>query len=55
LPIKIYSYSLEVSDLLVLLEAKFRNPQLSLGPDGFQMKLASSGLLTEAEMREFIG
>jgi len=45
----------EASALLVLLEGKFRNPELTLGPDGLQRLLTSSGILSEADAREFVG
>jgi len=45
----------EVTALLVLLEGKFRNPEITLGPDGVQNLLAASGLLTAAEVRAFLG
>ncbi|MGA2820047.1 MAG: hypothetical protein ABSF61_05255 [Anaerolineales bacterium] len=46
---------IEAAALLVLLEGKFRDPTLTLGPDGIQRLLAASGPLTEADAREFIG
>lgn len=45
----------EVSALLVLLEGKFRNPEITLGPNGVQNLLAASGLLTTADVRAFLG
>lgn len=45
----------EVSALLVLLEGKFRNPEITLGPNGVQNLLAASGLLTAADVRAFLG
>jgi hypothetical protein len=46
---------IEAAALLVLLEGKLRDPSLTLGPDGVQRLLASSGPVTEADAREFIG
>ncbi len=45
----------EATALLTLLEGKFRNSGLTLGPDGVQRLLTSSGMLTEADIREFLG
>ena len=45
----------EAGALLALLEAKLRYPLLTLGPEGIQRLLANSGLLTEANAREFQG
>ena len=44
----------EVKSLLALLEGILRNPNVNLGPDGIQRLLASSGLLTESDVREFL-
>jgi len=44
----------EVKSLLAMLEGRLRNPNVSLGPDGIQRLLASSGLLTEGDVREFL-
>jgi len=44
----------EVKSLLAMLEGKLRNPNVSFGPDGIQRLLASSGLLTEGDVREFL-
>jgi hypothetical protein len=44
----------EVKALLALLEGILRNPDVNLGPDGIQRLLASSGLLTESDVREFL-
>ena len=44
----------EVKSLLAMLEGKLRNPNVSLGPDGIQRLLASSGLLVETDVREFL-
>ncbi|MBI3912827.1 MAG: hypothetical protein HY327_01330 [Chloroflexi bacterium] len=44
----------EVKSLLAMLEGKLRNPAVSFGPDGIQRLLASSGLLTESDVREFL-
>lgn len=45
----------EASALIALLEARLRDPLLTLGPEGIQRLLASSGVLTEADVREFVG
>lgn len=45
----------EVGALVALLEAKLRDPLLTLGPDGIQRLLADSGVLTEADVKEFRG
>lgn len=45
----------EAGALVALLEAKLRDPTLTLGPDGVQRLLADSGILTEADVREFQG
>jgi len=45
----------EVKTLLVLLEGMLRNPSISLGPDGIQKLFASSGILSEGYVREFMG
>lgn len=45
----------EASALVALLEAKLRDPLLTLGPEGIQRLLASSGVLKEADVREFVG
>lgn len=45
----------EASALVALLEAKLRDPLLTLGPDGIQRLLADSGVLREADIREFQG
>jgi len=44
----------EVKSLLAMLEGKLRNPNVSFGPDGIQRLLASSGLLKEGDVREFL-
>lgn len=44
----------EVKSLLAMLEGKLRNPNVSLGPDGIQRLLVSSGLLTESNVKEFL-
>ncbi len=44
----------DVKALLAMLEGKLRNPDISLGPDGIQRLLASSGILTESDAREFM-
>ena len=45
----------EASALVALLEAKLRDPLLSLGPEGVQRLIADSGVLSEADVREFQG
>jgi len=45
----------EAGALVALLEARLRDPLLTLGPDGVQRLLADSGILTEADVREFQG
>ena len=45
----------EASALVALLEAKLRDPLLTLGPEGIQRLLANSGILSEADVREFQG
>lgn len=45
----------EVGALVALLEAKLKNPSLTLGPHGIQPMLVNSGVLTEADVREFQG
>jgi len=45
----------EASALVALLEAKLRDPLLTLGPEGIQRLLADSGILTEADIKEFQG
>lgn len=45
----------EAAALVALLEAKLRDPLLTLGPEGIQWLLANSGILTEADVREFQG
>jgi hypothetical protein len=45
----------ETSALVALLEAKLRDPLLTLGPEGVQRLLADSGILSEADVREFQG
>ena len=45
----------EASALLALLEARLSNPLLTLGTDGIQRLLADSGILTEADVKEFRG
>jgi hypothetical protein len=45
----------EANALLALLDGRRRNPDLDLGPDGVQRLLADSGLLTDADIREFLG
>ena len=44
----------EAKSLLAMLEGKLRNPDVSFGPDGIQRLLASSGLLTDGDVREFL-
>jgi len=43
----------EVKALLLMLDAKLRNPNINLGPDGLQQLFASSGVLTEEDIREY--
>jgi hypothetical protein len=43
----------EVSSLLLLLENKLRNPEITLGPKHIQKLLAASGLLTADTVSEF--
>ncbi len=43
----------EAGALVALLEAKLRDPLLTLGPVGVQRLLANSGILSEADVREF--
>jgi len=45
----------EVNALLVILENKLRNPEITLGPNHIQRLLAASGLLTDGVVREFFG
>lgn len=45
---------IEVKALLLMLEAKLRNPALDLGPFGLQRLFASSGVLTEVEVGEYL-
>jgi len=45
----------EASALVALLEAKLRDPMLTLGSEGIQRLLANSGILSEADIREFQG
>jgi hypothetical protein len=45
----------EAGALVALLEAKLRDPLLTLGPEGIQRLLADSGILSEADVREFRG
>ena len=44
----------ESSALLILLEEKLRNPDFDLGPNGIQRLLVSSGILSTADVREFL-
>jgi hypothetical protein len=46
---------IEASALVVLLEEKLRNPELDLGAKGVQGILTQSGVIKEADMREFLG
>jgi hypothetical protein len=46
---------LEASALITLLEEKLRRPELDLGPKGIQGILAQSGIITDADMKEFLG
>jgi hypothetical protein len=45
---------IEVKTLLVMLEGMLRNPSISLGSDGIQKLFASSGILSEGYVREFM-
>jgi hypothetical protein len=45
----------EATALVSLLEAKLRDPLLTLGPEGIQRLLADSGILSEADVKEFQG
>lgn len=44
----------EVKALLLMLEARLRNPALDLGPYGLQRLFASSGVLTEIEVSDYL-
>jgi len=44
----------ESNALLILLEEKLRNPDFDLGPNGIQRLLVSSGILSTADVREFL-
>lgn len=44
----------EAIALLQFLEEKLRDPALSLGPDGLQHLLASSGIITSEDVKEFV-
>jgi len=46
---------IEASALLAMLEEKLRSPELDLGPKGIQSILAESGVIKDADMREFLG
>jgi hypothetical protein len=43
----------EAAALVALLEARLRDPSLTLGPDGIQRLYAESGVITEVDAREF--
>lgn len=45
----------EVGALVAMLEAKLRDPLLTLGPEGLQRLFADSGILREVDVREFSG
>ena len=45
----------EVGALLTLLEGKLKSTTVTLGPEGFQNLLASSGVLTKEDVKEFLG
>jgi len=45
---------IEVKALMAMLEAKLKNPSITLGAFGIQRLLASSGVLSEATVREFM-
>lgn len=46
---------LEASALLTMLEQKLRNPEIDLGPKGLQNLFAQSGVLTNSDVKEFLG
>lgn len=46
---------IEASSLLIILEQKLRNPDLDLGPKGVQSLFAQSGILTNSDVKEFLG
>ena len=46
---------LEAAALLTMLEQKLRNPQLDLGPKGLQQLFANSGVLTNNDVKEYLG
>lgn len=45
----------EADSLISLLEAKLKDPTLTLGPDGIQRLFANSGILRESDVKEFQG
>jgi hypothetical protein len=45
----------EAAALIILLEARLRDPTVTLGPDGIQRLFAESGVIVEADAREFRG
>jgi len=45
----------EAVSLISLLEAKLKDPTLTLGPDGIQRLFANSGILRESDVKEFQG
>lgn len=45
----------EVEALVALVDTKLRDPALTLGPDGIQRLFANSGILSEADVKEFSG
>lgn len=46
---------LEASALLTMLEQKLRNPEIDLGPKGLQNLFAQSGVLTNNDVKEYLG
>lgn len=46
---------LEASALLTMLDQKLRNPEIDLGPKGLQNLFAQSGVLTNNDVKEFLG
>lgn len=46
---------LEAPALLTMLDQKLRNPEIDLGPKGLQNLFAQSGVLTNSDVKEFLG
>ena len=46
---------LEAPALLTMLDQKLRNPEIDLGPKGLQNLFAQSGVLTNNDVKEFLG